>query len=76
MEIKHVQAELAAREYKEFRGAARGEGLSLKQAAHEAVVQWSRQKTGKRDPLWDLVGAFKAGRPDASETVDEIYKAD
>lgn len=76
MEIKHVQAELAPVEYRAFQAAARDEGLSLKQAAHEAMVSWSRQKSATLDPLHGLIGLVRKGPADASERVDDIYRAD
>ena len=76
MELKHVQAELAPREYHAFQTAARDEGLTLKQAAHEAMVAWSRQKSFTPDPLHGLVGLIRKGPADASERVDDIYRDD
>jgi hypothetical protein len=39
-DTKHVQTELTEDEYERFREFAREHGLSLKEAGHEALVEW------------------------------------
>ncbi|WP_157972459.1 hypothetical protein [Saliphagus sp. LR7] len=48
-DTKHVQTELSEDEYKQFREFAKEHGLSLKEAGHEALIEWvNRQR--KADP--------------------------
>ena len=39
-ETKHVQTELDEEEYERFRKVATEHGLSLKEASHEALIEW------------------------------------
>jgi hypothetical protein len=43
-ETKHVQTELSEDEYEQFRRFAEEQGLSLKEAGHEAVTEWVERK--------------------------------
>jgi len=70
-DTKHVQTELSEEEYERFREFAREYGLSLKEAGHEALVEWIERK-GRTDPddraftvLDDLDGE---SLPDSAET--------
>jgi hypothetical protein len=83
----HVQTELSEEEYEQFREFAREHGLSLKEASHEAVLEWvERQKQpDPNDPAFtvldDLVvsslpdtGATDARMED--DLVDEWHGSD
>ncbi len=48
-DTKHVQTELSKDEYERFREFAREHGLSLKEAGHEAVVEWTERQQ-RADP--------------------------
>jgi len=39
-DTKHVQTELSEDEYDRFREFAREHGLSIKEAGHEALIEW------------------------------------
>jgi hypothetical protein len=77
MPVKHVQAELDAREYAAFEAALAEANLSVKEGAREAILAWVRQKRWKDDPFFRLVGiAGRKGPRDASKRVDDIYDED
>jgi len=49
-DTKHVQTELNEEDYKRFRKFAEEHGLSLKEAGHEAVLEWvERQQQASPD---------------------------
>jgi hypothetical protein len=56
-DITHVQTELSEEEYEQFSEFAREHGLSLKEASHEAVLEWvERQKQpDPNDPAFTLL---------------------
>jgi hypothetical protein len=83
----HVQTELTEEEYEQFREFARERGLSLKEAGHEAVLEWvERQKQADpNDPAFtvldDLDGSSlpDTGGTDArlvDDLVDEWHGSD
>lgn len=48
-DTKHVQTELSEDEYQRFREFAAEHGLSLKEAGHEAVIEWIERQQ-RADP--------------------------
>jgi len=56
-DTKYVQTELSKKEYEQFREFAREPGLSLKEASHEAVLEWiERQKQADpNDPAFSVL---------------------
>ncbi|USZ71513.1 hypothetical protein [Natronosalvus halobius] len=48
-DTKHVQTELTGDEYEQFREFAREHGLSLKEAGHEALIEWVERQQ-RADP--------------------------
>jgi hypothetical protein len=56
-ETKHVQTELSEEEYERFREFAREHGLSLKEAGHEAMIEWieRQQQADPNDPAFTVL---------------------
>jgi hypothetical protein len=56
-DTKHVQTELSEGEYERFREFANERGLSLKEAGHEAVLEWieRQQKPDPNDPAFAVL---------------------
>jgi len=56
-DTKHVQTELSEDEYERFRRFANEQGLSLKEAGHEAVIEWinSHQQPDPNDPAFTVL---------------------
>ena len=56
-DTKHVQTELSEKEYEQFREFAREHGLSLKEASHEAVLEWveRQQQADPNDPAFTVL---------------------
>lgn len=77
-ETKHVQTELSEDEYERFREFAREHGLSLKDAAHEALIEWieRQQQADPNDPAFTVLDDLEtASRPASAET-DASEEAD
>jgi hypothetical protein len=74
-EVKHIQSELEPHEYVEFKRAAKKKGITLKEAAREAIVEWTREEAGfnMEDPFFRTASMFK-GPKDMAETHDDIYE--
>ncbi|NJD77355.1 MAG: ribbon-helix-helix protein, CopG family [Candidatus Methanoperedens sp.] len=73
-EIKYIQSELNINIYHELKKTAEKEGISIKEAIREAVLEWVREKSGfdKEDPFFKM-HTFRASK-DLSENHDEIYE--
>jgi len=56
-DTKYVQTELNDEEYKRFRKFAEEHGLSLKEAGHEAVLEWieRQQQTDPNDAAFTVL---------------------
>ncbi len=56
-DTKHVQTELSEDEYERFREFASEHGLSLKEAGHEALVEWieRQQQADPSDPAFTVL---------------------
>ena len=56
-DTKHVQTELKEDEYERFREFAREHGLSLKEAGHEALIEWieRQQQADPNDPAFTIL---------------------
>ena len=72
-DIKYIQTELDMYIYSELKKTAEKEGISIKKAIREAVLEWVREKSGfdKEDPFFKM-HTFQASK-DLSENHDEIY---
>ena len=67
----HVQTELTEAEYERFRECARERGLSLKEASHEALIEWveRQQRADPTDRAFTVLGERDTeARPDAAAT--------
>jgi len=73
-DIKYIQTELDMYIYSELKKTAEKEGISIKKAIKEAVLEWIREKSGfdKEDPFFKM-HTFQASK-DLSEKHDEIYE--
>lgn len=70
-DTKHVQTELSEDEYERFREFAREQGLSLKEAGHEALVEWieRQQRADPADPAFTVLDELEAeSLPDSAAT--------
>ena len=76
MEVRHVQAELSAKEYEALRRASEKEGRTIKEAVREAALAWTREKQGGDDPIFQLIGIAKGPSRHAARDHDEIYDGD
>lgn len=56
-DTKHVQTELSEDEYERFREFAREQGLSLKEASQEALIEWieRQQRPDPSDPAFTVL---------------------
>lgn len=73
-EVKYIQSELDKHIYSELKKTAEKQGISIKEAIREAVLNWVREKSGfdKKDPFFRM-HKFHAPK-DLSEKHDEIYE--
>lgn len=69
-DTKHVQTELAAEEYEQFRALAREHGLSLKEAGHDALVAWidRQQQADPNDPAFTMLDELDTELPESAAT--------
>lgn len=77
-DTKHVQTELSEDEYERFREFAREHGLSLKEAGHEALIEWieRQQRPDPNDRAFTVLDELEADAlPDTAET-DARHEAD
>ena len=71
-DTKHVQTELNEDEYERFRKFAREHGLSLKEAGHEALVEWieRQQQADPNDPAFTVLDDLEDESLPASAATD------
>ena len=70
-DTKHVQTELNEDEYERFREFAREHGLSLKEASHEALLEWveRQQQADPNDRAFTVLDELEADSlPESAET--------
>lgn len=74
-EVKHVQSQLKSQEYIELKKTVEREGITLKEATREALLEWIRSKSGfdPEDPLFETIGMFRSKKNLATKH-DEIYE--
>ncbi len=74
--IKYIQSEVNEYVYSELKKTAEKQGISIKEAIREAVLEYVREKSGfdKTDSLFRM-HTFRASK-DLSEKHDEIYSED
>ncbi|MFC7227957.1 hypothetical protein N0B31_11140 [Salinirubellus salinus] len=68
---KHVQTELKEDEYERFLEFAREHGLSLKEASHEALIEWveRQQRADPNDRAFTVLDELDADAlPESAET--------
>ena len=75
---KHVQTELKEDEYERFREFAREHGLSLKEAGHEALIEWveRQQRADPNDPAFTVLDELEEDSLPASAETDAREEAD
>lgn len=56
-DTKHIQTELDGDEYERFRTFANEHGLTLKEASHEALLEWieRQQRADPNDPAFTVL---------------------
>jgi hypothetical protein len=71
-DTKHVQTELEEDEYERFREFAQEHGLSLKEAGHEALVEWieRQQQADPNDRAFTVLDELEADTLPASAATD------
>lgn len=71
-DTKHVQTELSEDEYERFRKFANEHGLSLKEAGHEAVIEWidRQQQPDPNDPAFTVLDELDESSLPASADTD------
>jgi hypothetical protein len=71
--VKRVQTELASDEYKKFIKVLKQEGLTVKEAARQALEEWAseRIKFDPKDPLFDFSKTIEIGK-DSSKKIDKV----
>jgi len=70
-DTKHVQTELNEDDYERFREFAQEHGLSLKEAGHEALIEWveRQQHADPTDRAFTVLDELDAdGLPESAET--------
>jgi hypothetical protein len=77
-ETKHVQTELSEGEYERFQQFAREHGLSLKEAGHEALIEWieRQQRPDPNDPAFTVLDDLEADALPESAATDARDEAD
>ena len=83
-DTKHVQIELNKEEYERFRKFAEEHGLTLKEAGHEAILEWveRQQQAGPNDAAFTVLDELAdsslsgAGQTDAREEDDLVNEWD
>ena len=71
-DTKHVQTELNEDEYERFRKFASEHGLSLKEAGHEALIEWieRQQQADPNDPAFTVLDDLEDESLPASAATD------
>jgi hypothetical protein len=70
-DTKHLQTELSEDEYERFREFAREHEMSLKEAGHEAVIEWieRQQQADPNDRAFTVLDELEADSlPESAET--------
>ena len=69
-DTKHVQTELNEDEYERFCEFAREHGLSLKEAGHEALIEWieRQQQADPNDPAFTVLDDLEEARSTSAAT--------
>lgn len=77
-DTKHVQTELSEDEYERFREFAREHGLSLKEAGHEALLEWveRQQQADPNDRAFTVLDDLEADSLPGSAETDAREAAD
>ncbi|WP_049979522.1 hypothetical protein [Halolamina rubra] len=77
-DTKHVQTELNEDEYERFRQFANEHGLSVKEASHEALVEWieRQQQADPNDPAFTVLDDLEDESLPASVATDAREEAD
>jgi hypothetical protein len=77
-DTKQVQTELTEDEYERFREFAREHGLSLKEAGHEALIEWieRQQHADPNGPAFAVLDDFEDEALPASAATDAHEEAD
>lgn len=77
-DTKQVQTELDAEKYERFREFARERGLSIKEAGHEAIVEWIQreQQVDPTDPAFTVLEELEEESLPTSATTDAREEAD
>jgi len=72
--MKYIQTELDKHNYLNLKKTAKKQGISIKEAIREAVLEWVREKSGydEKDPFFKMQ-TFSASK-DLSEKHDDIYE--
>lgn len=71
-DTKHVQTELSEDEYERFREFAKEHGLSLKEAGHEALIEWveRQQQADPNDRAFTVLDELEGDSLPASAETD------
>ena len=73
MKKRVVQTEVTLEVYEFVARTAKAKGLSLKEAAREALREWATREGDLRwDPLFDPGWGFKVGEKTDASKVDEV----
>ena len=77
-DTKHVQTELNEDEYERFREFASEHGLSLKEAGHEALIEWieRQQQADPNDPAFTVLDDLEDESLPASAETDAREEGD
>lgn len=77
-ETTHVQTELTGNEYEAFRTLAQEEGLTLKEACHQAVTDWiARQRSADpHDPAFTVLDELESAELPESAATDASEESD
>ena len=77
-DTEHVQTELSEDEYERFREFAREHGLSVKEAGHEALIEWieRQQRADRNDPAFTVLEYLEADALPASAETDAREEED
>ena len=62
-EMKYIQTELDLHNYSDLKKTAEKQGISIKEAIREAVMEWVREKSGfdEKDPFFKMK-TFRASK--------------
>jgi hypothetical protein len=71
-DTKHILTELNEEEYERFREFAEEHGLSLKEASHEALIEWieRQQQADPNDAAFTLLDELENSSPPSTAQTD------